>query len=83
MTLPASPSLYRPAEVVNTDDTLPSWRPVAPLLNAAVGQDYYSILNFGSRFPIYGPPRDLCCGSARGASDFSVGPTSQTVSESA
>ena len=27
-----------------------------PLLNAAVPQDYYSVLNFGGRFPIYGPP---------------------------
>lgn len=52
-----SPTLYRVAQVVNADDTLPSYmRPVLPLLNVTVSQDYYSVLNFGGRFPIYGPP---------------------------
>ena len=39
------------------DDTLPAYmEPLRPLLNASVSKGYYSVLNFGSRFPIYGPP---------------------------
>ena len=53
VTLPASPALYEVAGVAGTDNTLPSYmRPVAPLLNASVGQGYYSVLNFGGRFPM-------------------------------
>src|SRR5262249_24899278 len=39
------------------DNTLPSYMDhVTPLLNVEVPRDYYAVLNFGSRFPIYGPP---------------------------
>ena len=39
------------------DDTLPAhMEPLRPLLNASVSKDYYSVMNFGGRFPIYGPP---------------------------
>jgi hypothetical protein len=71
LTLSASPSLYTAAAVVSIDDTLPSYmRPVAPLLNVGVGQDYYSVLNYGSRFPIYGPPPGFVLRLGAGASDF-------------
>jgi hypothetical protein len=71
LTLSAFPSLYRAAAVVTTDDTLPSYtRPVAPLHNVAVEQDYYSVLNFGSRFPIYGPPPGFVLRLGAGANDF-------------
>src|SRR4029077_1476811 len=29
---------------------------ILPLLNADVSTDYYSILNFGGKFPVFGPP---------------------------
>ena len=45
-------------------------RPVAPLLNVAVGQDYYSVLNFGGRFPIYGPPPGFVLRLGASANDF-------------
>jgi hypothetical protein len=71
LTLPASPTLYTAAEVVATDDTLPSYmRPVAPLLNVGVGQDYYAVLNFGSRFPIYAPPPGFVLRLGASATDF-------------
>jgi Peptidase family S41/PDZ domain len=71
LTLPASPTLYGVAEVVAADTTLPSYmRPVAPLLNVAVGQDYYSVLNFGSRFPIYSPPPGFVLRLGAAANDF-------------
>jgi hypothetical protein len=39
------------------DDTLPSYmEPVRPLLNASVAKDYFSVLGFGSRTPIYSLP---------------------------
>jgi hypothetical protein len=71
LTLPASPALYAVAGVVASDNTLPAYmRPVAPLLNVAVGQDYYSVLNFGSRFPIYGPPPGFVLRLGASANDF-------------
>ena len=71
LTLPASPSLYGIAGVVPIDDTLPSYmRSMAPLLNVAVGADYYSVLNFGSRFPIYAPPPGFVLRLGAGANDF-------------
>ena len=71
LTLPASPNLYSVAEAVPSDNTLPSYmRPVAPLLNVGVGQDYYSVLNLGSRFPIYGPPPGFVLRLGAGVNDF-------------
>lgn len=70
-TLPASPTLYRPAEGIPADDTLPSYmQPVLPLLNAAVGADYYSILNFGGRSPIYAPPAGFVLRLGSAQTDF-------------
>ena len=53
----APPSLFHVTDTAAADNTLPAYmQPVLSLLNASVPQDYYSILNFGSKFPIYGPP---------------------------
>jgi Peptidase family S41/PDZ domain len=42
---------------VPVDSTLPPhMEPLRALLNASVSKDYYSILNFGGRFPIYALP---------------------------
>ena len=52
----AMPSVFQFADLVK-DDSLPAhMEPLRPLLNASVSRDYYSVLNFGGRFPIYGPP---------------------------
>jgi hypothetical protein len=51
-----SPSVFQFADLVR-DDTLPAhMEPLRPLLNASVSRDYYSVLNFGGRFPIYALP---------------------------
>ena len=53
----ATAAVFKTADATAADDTLPSYMdPIRPLLNASVTKDYYSVLNFGSRFPIYGPP---------------------------
>ena len=53
----ATASIFKSVDGGPSDDTLPAYMdPIRPLLNASVSKDYYSILNFGSRFPIYGPP---------------------------
>ena len=50
-------SLFQFADVAAADNTLPSYMgPVRALLNASVSTDYYSVLNFGGKFPIYGLP---------------------------
>ena len=50
-------SLFQFADVAAADNTLPSYmEPVRALLNASVSTDYYSVLNFGGKFPIYGLP---------------------------
>ena len=52
----ASPSVFQFADLPK-DDTLPAhMEPLRPLLNASVSKDYYSVLNFGARFPIFAPP---------------------------
>ena len=51
-----APAVFQFADLLK-DDTLPAYmEPLRPLLNASVSRDYYSVLNFGGRFPIYGPP---------------------------
>lgn len=71
LTLPMSPTLFRVAQVASADETLPSYmRPVAPLLNVTVSQDYYSVLNFGGRFPIYGPPPGFILRLGASPTDF-------------
>lgn len=53
----ATPSIFKVAEAGPSDNTLPAYMDlIRPLLNASVGTDYYSILGFGSRFPIFAPP---------------------------
>jgi len=50
-------SLFQFADVAAADNTQPSYmEPVRALLNASVPTDYYSVLNFGGRLPIYGLP---------------------------
>jgi hypothetical protein len=52
----AVPAIFQFADLPK-DDTLPPYmEPLRALLNASVSRDYYSVLNFGGRFPIYGPP---------------------------
>ena len=71
LTFPASPTLYGVTGIVPTDDTLPAYmRPLAPLMNVAVGADYYSVLNFGSRFPVWAPPAGFVLRLGAGANDF-------------
>jgi Peptidase family S41/PDZ domain len=71
LTLAALPQLYGTAEVVSADTTLPPYmRSVVPLMNVSVGADYYSVLNFGSRFPIYGPPPGFVLRLGAGVNDF-------------
>jgi len=54
-----------------SDDTLPSYmKPMLPLMNASVGADYYSVLNFGSKFPIYSPPAGFSLRLGTAATDF-------------
>jgi Peptidase family S41/PDZ domain len=53
----ATASLFKIADGGPSDNTLPAYMdPIRPLLNASVSQDYYAILNFGSRFPIFALP---------------------------
>ncbi|MGB2714090.1 MAG: S41 family peptidase [Vicinamibacterales bacterium] len=53
----ATASVFKMADATPVDNTLPDYMdPLRPLLNASVSKDYYSVLNFGSRFPIFAPP---------------------------
>ena len=53
----ATASVFKMADATAVDNTLPEYMdPLRPLLNASVSKDYYSVLNFGSRFPIFAPP---------------------------
>jgi hypothetical protein len=53
----ATATVFAVADAGPSDDTLPAYMdPIRPLLNASVSKDYYTVLNFGSRFPIFGPP---------------------------
>ena len=53
----ATTSVFRVADGGPSDNTLPEYMdPIRPLLNVSVSKDYYSVLNFGSRFPIYALP---------------------------
>ena len=67
----APPLLFHVTDVAATDNTLPSYmQPVLPLMNASVPQDYYSVLNFGSKFPIYGPPPGFVQRLGAASTDF-------------
>jgi hypothetical protein len=53
------------------DSELPSYmQPILPLLNANVSTDYYSILGFGSKFPVWGPPPGFVIRKGPLATDF-------------
>jgi len=53
----ATTAVFKVSDGGPSDDTLPEYmNPIRPLLNASVSTDYYSVLNFGSRFPIFAPP---------------------------
>ena len=53
----ATASVFNVADAGPSDDTLPAYMdPIRPLLNASVSQAYYSVLNFGSRNPIFALP---------------------------
>jgi hypothetical protein len=53
----ATASIFKVADGGAADDSLPTYMdPIRPLLNVSVSKDYYSVLNFGSRFPIFAPP---------------------------
>ena len=56
-TAAAASAVFRVADAGPSDDTLPAYMdPIRPLLNASVQKDYYSVLGFGSRFPIFALP---------------------------
>lgn len=49
-------TVFKAVEAAPSDDTLPDYmEPIRPLLNVSVSKDYYAVLNFGSRFPIFLP----------------------------
>jgi hypothetical protein len=53
----ATASVFKMSEAGLNDDSLPEYMdPIRPLLNVSVSKDYYSVLNFGSRIPIYTLP---------------------------
>jgi hypothetical protein len=53
----AAATLFKVADGGPSDDTLPAYMDtIRPLMNVSVSKDYYSVLNFGSRFPIWVPP---------------------------
>ena len=53
----AAATLFKVADGGPVDDTLPEYmEPIRPLLNASVSKDYYSVLNLGSRIPIFTLP---------------------------
>ena len=48
---------FQVGQTAAIDDTLPAYmEPIRALLNANVSTDYYSVLGFGARAPIYAPP---------------------------
>jgi Peptidase family S41/PDZ domain len=56
-TAAAIAAVFKAPDAGPSDDTLPAYMdPIRPLLNASVQKDYYSILGFGSRFPIFALP---------------------------
>ena len=52
----AAATVFKAVEAAPSDDTLPAYMdPIRPLLNVSVSKDYYTVLSFGSRFPIFFP----------------------------
>jgi len=53
----ATASVFKVADAGPSDNTLPDYMdPIRPLLNVSVSKDYYAVLNFGGRFPIFALP---------------------------
>jgi len=53
----ATSSVFKVADGGPSDDSLPAYMDsVRPLLNASVSKDYYSVLGFGSRIPVFTLP---------------------------
>jgi hypothetical protein len=53
----AGAAIFKVADAGPADDTLPAYMdPIRPLLNASVSKDYYSVLGFGARAPIFALP---------------------------
>ena len=53
----AAASVFKMTDGGPSDDTLPDYMdPIRPLLNVSVSKDYYSVIGFGSRFPVYALP---------------------------
>ena len=54
---PATASIFKMNEAGASDDTLPDYMdPIRPLMNVSVSKDYYSVIGFGSRVPVYALP---------------------------
>ena len=71
LTSASTPVVFKVVDVAPPDNTLPDYMaPIHPLLNASVAKDYFAVLNFGSRFPIYGPPAGFVLRLGAGATDF-------------
>ncbi len=67
----APPLLFRVTDAAAVDNTLPYYmQPVASLLNVSVPPEYYGILNFGSRFPIYALPAGFVLRLGLAPTDF-------------
>jgi hypothetical protein len=65
----SAPSLFQLTAA--SDNTMPSYmQSMAPLMNVSVPTEYYGVLNFGSRFPIYGPPPGFVIRLGPSANDF-------------
>jgi hypothetical protein len=53
----ATPAVFKMADAGVRDDALPEYMdPIRPLLNVSVSKDYYSVLGFGSRIPVFTLP---------------------------
>jgi hypothetical protein len=64
-------SVYQSGNADAVDNTLPAYtQPIQRLLNASVSTDYYSVLNVGGKFPIYGPPPGFVQRLGAASTDF-------------
>jgi hypothetical protein len=64
-----APSLFQ--MTAPSDNTMPSYmESMAPLMNVSVPADYYGVLNFGGRFPIYGLPPGFVARLGLSSGDF-------------
>jgi Peptidase family S41/PDZ domain len=67
----STPVVFNLVDVAPSDNTLPAYMaPIHPLLNASVSKDYFAVLGFGSRFPIYARPAGFVQRLGAGLTDF-------------